>query len=225
MFNFALANPLAAAQAGIITAETAAAITSGAVSPTSLAPVLNAKNMKTVATLEEAFLANPAKASPSGYVNAKNICNSGCAISDLTVDEMALVSKISSGQDGGGTLTEKLLGSVAKRTGMDVIDGGKYGSNNGFDLVLKAKDGTVTVILDGKQMTSSGAMKLSSSGAGDTTQLTNEWIRNVLRNLPSGSDARKAIIEAQEAGKLVTAVGGVNRNTGQLVVFPITFSK
>jgi filamentous hemagglutinin len=44
-------------------------------------------------------------------------------------------------------------------------------------------------------------------------------------NLPSGSDARKAIIEAQEAGKLVTAVGGVNRNTGQLVVVPITFSK
>lgn len=221
LFNFALANPLAATQAGIISAETAAAITSGAVNPTSLAPLLSASGMKTVAKLEDAFTGSPAAATVGGYVNSSKICQLGCSISGLTTEEQSVVKLIASGQDKGGNLTEQLFESVAARTGMEVLSGGKYGANNGFDLVLKGKDGTITVILDGKQLSASGAAQLSTSGAGQTTQLSEEWIANVLDRLPKDSAARKAVADAQMNGKLITAVGGVNRNTGELVVVPV----
>jgi hypothetical protein len=51
MLNWALSNPEAATSAGIITAETAAAISSGAVTPSTLLPVLNSAGVNTAAKL------------------------------------------------------------------------------------------------------------------------------------------------------------------------------
>ena len=132
---------------------------------------------------------------------------------------------IKNGGDAKGTQTEALLTSVAQRTGMTVLDGGKYGSNNGFDLVLKGKDGAITVILDGKQLTSSGAVQLSNQGAGGTNQLSPGWVEQVIKNIRDtnpNSPAIAAIQAAEKAGTLSIGVGGVNRTTGQLLVLPVT---
>lgn len=108
---------------------------------------------------------------------------------------------------------------------MEVLDGGKYGSNNGFDLVLRGKDGTVTVVMDGKQMASTGSFSLSTDGAGGNTQLSAGWTNAVLRRLDQSSDAYKAVDAAAKNNTLVTAVGGVNKTTGELVVLPVTVPK
>lgn len=68
-------------------------------------------------------------------------------------------------------LTEQLFNSLAKQNGFTVIKGGKYGSNNGFDHVWVAKDGSVTILSDSKQITN-GTVKLSSNAAGGNTQLS-----------------------------------------------------
>jgi filamentous hemagglutinin len=220
--RWALSHPVEATTAGIITAETAAAITSGAVTPTTLAPMLSAGGMKAVATMGEAVAGQAAAATGGGFINASKVCQVGCAIGGLTAQEQALATAIKNGQDSTGAITETLLKSVAQRTGMEVLDGGKYGANKGFDLVLKGKDGAVTVILDGKQFTASGAVSLSANGAGNTNQLSPGWIEEVILRLGGNTPAANAIRQAQKDGTLTTAVGGVNRTTGELVVLPVT---
>ncbi|MGC4060792.1 MAG: hypothetical protein QM749_08055 [Aquabacterium sp.] len=220
--GWVLAHPVEASTAGIISAETAAAITSGAVTPTSLAPMLSAGGMKVVTTMGEAVSGQAAKATAGGYINAAKVCESGCAITGLSQSEQALVTQIQAGKDTGGQLTEQLLESVASRTGSTVLAGGKYGGNNGFDLVLKNADGTITVVMDGKQVLQSGAFSLSANSAGGNTQNSVAWVDEVLRKLDKSSAAYKAVDAATRNNTLVTAVGGVNRTTGQLVVLPVT---
>ncbi len=91
-----------------------------------------------------------------------------------------------------------------------------------FDLVLQGKDGSVTIVLDGKQLAESGAVKLSTSGAGGTNQLSLEWVNNVVRKLGENSPAAQAILRARDNNSLMMAVGGVNRTTGELLVFPVS---
>jgi filamentous hemagglutinin len=134
----------------------------------------------------------------------------------VTPIEKALADQIRAGNDQGGHLTEQLLGMIAERQGYTVLSGTKYGSNNGFDLVLQAADGSVTIVMDGKQMTN-GTIQLSR-GAGDNIQLTDKWVATVLDRLPINSPARLAIEKARRAQSLITAVGGVDRATGQVVI-------
>ena len=81
------------------------------------------------------------------------------------------------------------------------------------------------MILDGKQFTASGAVSLSGNGAGGSNQLSLGWVEEVIRRIridnPS-SPAIAAIRRAQDSGALTTAVGGVNRTTGELLVLPVT---
>ncbi|MFZ6774925.1 hypothetical protein ACO0LB_19650 [Undibacterium sp. SXout7W] len=227
LLTWALANPVEATNIGLITAETAAAIKSGAIMPDSLVPMLSG-GVKVVSSLEQAVSGVVAKATTGGFINATKVCESACAIGGLSQEEQGLVNLIKNRQDAQGNLTETLLTQIAQRTGMDVLSGGKYGANNGFDVVLKAKDGTVTIILDGKQFTASGAVKLSSKGAGDTNQLSADWVTAVIDNIkklnPQGenSPAVVAIKAAERNGTLNIAVGGVNRTTGQVLVIPVT---
>lgn len=220
--SWVLTHPVEATTAGLIGAETAAAITSGAVTPSTLVPMLSTGGMKAVATIEAAVSGQAAKATAGGYINAAKVCGSGCAITGLSSNEQALVAQIQAGQDTGGQLTEQLLSSVATRTGSTILSGGKYGSNNGFDVVLRNSDGTVTVVMDGKQVLASGAFSLSANGAGGNTQNSAAWVNAVLQKLDKNSAAYQAVDAARQNGTLVTAVGGVNRTTGQLVVLPVT---
>lgn len=134
--------------------------------------------------------------------------------------EQDIAYEIASVGDSSGKLTEKLFTMIAERTGTTVLAGGKYGSNNGFDLVLQGANGEVTIILDAKQM-SNGAFSLSSQAAGNTTQLSEAWVKEVLGRLPQGSPAKNAVERALANNTLQTAIGGVNKATGSVVVVPV----
>jgi len=62
---------------------------------------------------------------------------------------------------------------------------------------------------------------LSPNGAGGTMQLSSGWINNVLSRLDPSSRAYQAIEPAQASGKLITAVAGVDKATGQVIAVPI----
>jgi hypothetical protein len=47
------------------------------------------------------------------------------------------------------------------------------------------------------------------------------WINATLDNLPSNSPARIVITNARNNGQLFTAVAGVNKATGSLVIVPV----
>jgi filamentous hemagglutinin len=207
----------------LLIADVAAGLASGSVAPSVLPP----GSIKAVATMGEALGGKAASSTVSGYISGAKVCESACAISGLTKQEQLMANLIRDSSDNQGVLTEKLLESVATRTGMTVLSGGKYGSNNGFDLVLQGKDGTVTIIMDGKQLAESGAVKLSTAGAGGTNQMSSDWVREVIERIRAknpNSPAIAAIEVARDGGTLMTAIGGVNRSTGQLLVFPVLVS-
>ena len=83
-----------------------------------------------------------------------------------------------------------------------------------------AKDGSVTILSDSKQITN-GTVKLAPNAAGGNTQLSADWITSIINNLSPNDPARKVIEQAREAGKLKTAVTGVDRSTGKAVIIPV----
>ncbi len=174
---------------------------------------LEAANKTGIIALDEL---SPVSHVPSGGVSATKFKTGSYALIDLTPQEKSLAQQISSGADNAGNLTEQLVGSVAKRQGLKVLDGGKYGSNNGFDHVLQSPDGTVTILLDSKQI-ANGSAKLSV-GAGKQMQLTDKWVQAVLFKLDKNSPAYKAVETARDNGTLVKGIAGVDRNTGQLTM-------
>ncbi|WP_265707256.1 hemagglutinin repeat-containing protein [Verminephrobacter aporrectodeae] len=171
--------------------------------------------------ISEALAGTAAKATTNGFVNATKVCTHGCAIKKLTPTEQELVSKITANGDKTGQLTEQLLTSVAQRTkGITVLPGGKYGSDNGFDLVLKDANGGVTIVMDAKQM-NQDAFQLSSSGRNKDVQLSQAWIKTVLGKLPDDSPAKAAVDQAIKLNTLRTAIGGVDRSTETLKIVPV----
>ncbi len=119
-----------------------------------------------------------------------------------------------------GKATEELFNSLAVQNGFKVLSGGKYGGNKGFDHVWKAADGSVVVIVESKQI-KNGTVQLNPNGAGGHTQMSNDWITQVISNLPDGSPAKTAILTADQNGKLKTAVAGVDRQIGKAVILPV----
>lgn len=154
----------------------------------------------------------------SGLINASKVCESGCLLPTVTASERALVESIVATGDRTGLKTEQLIEAIAKREGLTSYSA-KYGSNNGFDHVLVAPDGTVTIIVDSKQMRN-GTFRLSN-GAEGHQQLSAAWINSITNRLPLYSPAREKIRSALAGGSLRTAVAGVNKETGSIVIVPI----
>ncbi len=150
-----------------------------------------------------------------GYVSATKLNTGSYAITDLTAAEKTLAAQITSGVDRSGALTEELVESVARRQGLQALEGGKYGSNNGFDHVYLSADGKSVVILDSKQI--NGGVSLSK-GADDIVQMSDAWIEKVLNKLDKNSEAFKAIDNATMNGSLIKGLMGVDRSTGQLIM-------
>ncbi|WP_202594232.1 hypothetical protein, partial [Frateuria defendens] len=161
----------------------------------------------------------PATPTPGGYVNQVKVCGSQCALNISDPADQAVATQIALNGDPTGELTESLINSVAQKQGMTVLEGGKYGGNRGFDAVLQNSDGSVTLLVDGKQI-NNGTFSLSQTTSGDM-QLSSGWIQSVMDRLDKTSPAYKAISQAQEDGTLTTAVVGVNKNTGQLIGVPV----
>ena len=173
-----------------------------------------------LAGMKKALEQGAAIATEKGYVNKTKVTVNQTALKITSKADQDLVKRIAKGEDKGGELTEQLFNSLAKQNGFTVIKGGKYGSNNGFDHVWVAKDGSVTILSDSKQITN-GTVKLDPKAAGGNTQLSKAWIDAVIDNLAPNDPTRQILINADKAGKLKTAVTGVDRATGQAVIIPV----
>jgi filamentous hemagglutinin len=152
-----------------------------------------------------------------GYVSGGKLSQSSYAITDLTDAEKSIAATIATGVDKTGALTEDLVESVAQRQGLQALDGGKYGSNNGFDHVYVGPDGSV-IVLDSKQI--DGGFSLSTAADG-IVQMSDKWIYKVLDSLDKGSDAYNAVSKSIENGSLIKGVAGVDRSTGQLIIVKV----
>jgi hypothetical protein len=162
----------------------------------------------------------PVSPAISGGISAAKLNGLSYALTDLTPGEQNMALQVALQGDQSGVVTENLVNSVAQRQGLTVLDGGKYGSNNGFDHVFQNPDGTVTILMDSKQIVN-GSTSLSE-GAGGEMQLTRPWIDNVLLNIPDKtSPAYQAVKSALDNGTLVKGVAGVDRTTGQLTIVRI----
>lgn len=121
--------------------------------------------------------------------------------------------------DPTGMKTEALFNNVVKEHGGTVLDGGKYGSNNGYDHVVIFKDAEgntyLTMVVDSKQLNSKGIV-LNHNAAGGTMQMSDDWDEVVLNKLDENSEAYKVIRVAQKNGNLVKGAAYVDKTTGKL---------
>jgi hypothetical protein len=104
---------------------------------------------------------------------------------------------------------------------VELLDGGKYGSNNGFDHVFRNKKTGEVWILDSKQIAKSGNMRVSNKGVGETRQMSPNWVNNVLNKLEDNNPVKHTIGNARDSGKLNTGLVGVDKKTGELIFVPV----
>ncbi|MCI3999312.1 hypothetical protein MM716_29145 [Klebsiella pneumoniae] len=52
-------------------------------------------------------------------------------------------------------------------------------------------------------------------------RMSEDWIRQVITNLPDNHPTKNILREAVRSGKIKTAVTGVDRQTGKAVILPV----
>ncbi|UOO82471.1 VENN motif pre-toxin domain-containing protein [Uruburuella testudinis] len=161
-----------------------------------------------------------ASATQHGYINQTKYNMAKTELSVRSQKDLQLLNQVQKGQDKTGKVTEQLFDSLAKQNNFAVIRGGKYGNNNGFDHVWVAKDGSVVILSESKQI-KNGTIQLNAKAAGGHTQMSDAWVDMVVDKLPMNDPARAAVREARRNGKLKLAITGVDRQTGKAVILPI----
>jgi hemagglutinin/hemolysin-related protein len=179
-----------------------------------------AKAAKNLQGMKKALDKAATVATAQGYVSKTKIKVGQTELRVTAATDKQLLKTISEGRDTTGKMTEQLFDSLAKQNGFKVLSGGKYGANNGFDHVWQAADGSVVLIVESKQIRN-GTVQLNPNGAGGYTQMSREWIKQVLDQLPDGSPAKAAVFKANKNGTLKTAIAGVDRQTGKAVILPV----
>ncbi|TCK01874.1 hypothetical protein EV694_0508 [Volucribacter psittacicida] len=155
-----------------------------------------------------------------GYVNPSKVCQSACELKPTSNQERDLIESIVKNGDRTGVKTEQLITSLAERSGFEVISDGKYRGNNGFDHVLVGKDGSI-VIIDSKQLRN-GAIQVSNNAAGNSNQLSPEWISVVAGKLAKqDNEMSKQIQQSLKANKVKTIVAGVDKRDGTIKLIPV----
>ncbi|MBH2260003.1 S-layer family protein [Neisseria meningitidis] len=179
-----------------------------------------AKAAKNLQGMKKALDKAATVATAQGYVSKTKIKIGQTELRVTAATDKQLLKAIGEGRDTTGKMTEQLFDSLAKQNGFRVLSGGKYGGNNGFDHVWQAADGSVVLIVESKQIRN-GTVQLNPNGAGGYTQMSREWIKQVVKSLPDGSPAKAVVLKANQNGKLKTAIAGVDRQTGKAVIFPV----
>ncbi|HEZ4260541.1 TPA: DUF637 domain-containing protein, partial [Neisseria meningitidis] len=179
-----------------------------------------AKAAKNLQGMKKALDKAVTVATAQGYVSKTKIKVGQTELRVTAATDKQLLKTISEGRDTTGKMTEQLFDSLAKQNGFKVLSGGKYGGNNGFDHVWQAADGSVVLIVESKQIRN-GTVQLNPNGAGGYTQMSEDWIRQVLDQLPDGSPAKAAVFKANKNGTLKTAIAGVDRQTGKAVILSV----
>ena len=179
-----------------------------------------AKAAKNLQGMKKALDKAATVATAQGYVSKTKIKIGQTELRVTAATDKQLLKTISEGRDTTGKMTEQLFDSLAKQNGFKVLSGGKYGGNNGFDHVWQAADGSVVLIVESKQIRN-GTVQLNPNGAGGYTQMSREWIKQVVKSLPDGSPAKAAVLKANQNGTLKTAIAGVDRQTGKAVILSV----
>jgi filamentous hemagglutinin len=168
---------------------------------------------------------NPITPSNSGNLSKTKLGNEAIALDTPPVMQPA-IKDIQVNGDITGAKTENLVNTTLKADpNVTVLDGTKYGANNGLDHVVQFKDPqtgqTMTMIIDSKQLAKNGSTSLDPNAAGGTLQLSQNSLKVVLNNLPDNSPAKQAILNAQFDGTLIKAVSYVDKTTGELKIVPV----
>ncbi|HFC7657696.1 TPA: DUF637 domain-containing protein, partial [Neisseria meningitidis] len=179
-----------------------------------------AKAAKNLQGMKKALDKAATVATAQGYVSKTKIKVGQTELRVTAATDKQLLKAIGEGRDTTGKMTEQLFDSLAKQNGFRVLSGGKYGGNNGFDHVWQAADGSVVLIVESKQIRN-GTVQLNPNGAGGYTQMSREWIKQVVKSLPDGSPAKAVVLKANQNGKLKTAIAGVDRQTGKAVILSV----
>ncbi|EJU56128.1 hemagglutinin/hemolysin-related protein [Neisseria meningitidis 93004] len=179
-----------------------------------------AKAAKNLQGMKKALDKAATVATAQGYVSKTKIKIGQTELRVTAATDKQLLKTISEGRDTTGKMTEQLFDSLAKQNGFRVLSGGKYGANNGFDHVWQAADGSVVLIVESKQIRN-GTVQLNPNGAGGYTQMSEDWIKQVITNLPDNHPTKNILREAVRSGKIKTAVTGVDRQTGKAVILPV----
>ena len=164
--------------------------------------------------------------SKTGRIKGKDILGNktvegkGYAIG-LEGKNLKLAQEVIKNGDKSGELTEQITNNVLKEYGYKLLDG-KYGSNNGFDhIFVNVTDGKLQlVIMDSKQLTSSGATKVSE-GAGKFLQLSEDWIKEVIKRVPGekfGDYTKEQLLKLVNQGNYDTYISGIDKATGELII-------
>lgn len=179
-----------------------------------------AKAAKNLQGMKKALDKAATVATAQGYVSKTKIKIGQTELRVTAATDKQLLKAIGEGRDTTGKMTEQLFDSLAKQNGFRVLSVGKYGGNNGFDHVWQAADGSVVLIVESKQIRN-GTVQLNPNGAGGYTQMSREWIKQVVKSLPDGSPAKAVVLKANQNGKLKTAIAGVDRQTGKAVILSV----
>ena len=157
-------------------------------------------------------------------ISGKIVSNDGYKVSYDTKKYGQAINDIIKNGDATGAKTEKIVDGILRDNPNLVVYNVKYGGNKGIDhLVYNKKTGEYWVI-DSKQIAKtktleSGGIKLLENGAKNERQLTEDWIKAVADKLyKNEGEHLKQIIKN---GNYRTAVIGVNKNTGEIILVPI----
>ena len=153
-------------------------------------------------------------------ISASKISNNGVKL-DVPKDLKPQITDIAKKGDLQGFKTEEVVNEILKRDpNVELLDSGKYGSNNGFDHVFRNKKTGEIWILDSKQIAKSGNMRVSNKGVDGTRQMSPDWVKNVSSKLDKNNPVKKAVDEAIDNGKINTGLVGVDKKTGELIFIP-----
>lgn len=139
------------------------------------------------------------------------------------VDDLA---KIKQGLDKGGDLTEGIVSEALRKQGYTVTkDLGKYGSNNGFDVVaIKGSPSNPTEIriIESKPM-NSGSVNLSVT-VNKGTQMSDFWIDQTIEAMINSSNQNLIDLGTNlllNRDKITKLISTVNKDTREIIIIKL----
>lgn len=117
------------------------------------------------------------------------------------------------------------MNSVAACSGFKPVKDGTYGKNgkHGFDHILVYEKDGIPLIIDSKQISKQGTIQISTKAAGNTNQLSEKWIDNVMNKINNKGEAYNILKRAEIKGvSIKTMIVAVDKTTGDIKLIPVT---
>ena len=158
-------------------------------------------------------------------VNGKIVSNNGYKVSYDTEKYGHKIDDIIKHGDATGAKTEKIVDGILRDNPNLEVYNGKYGGNKGIDHLVYNKTTGEYWIIDSKQIAKtktleSGGMRLLENAAQNKRQLSENWIKAVANKLPKNE--KDLLLRIVNEKNYRTAVIGVNKNTGEIILVPIS---